>query len=514
MTIYPSLLSPASGTVDDEPAPDATAARPRAIVQLGRLLSTLDNAIRGAMEGIDQDGPWITAEVKKIIVRHGHWIVELADDGPDKGASARLSVRIGTHVIDALSISTGIPVTPDMIEGQTLRMRIRLRLHPRHHLSAQALAIDPAMTQSLRALAADKLRRDLCELGLHDMQPNVAIPRDILHLAIIHPDGSAARSDVDAVLAPLIKRGLLLVDTCAVRFEGHDAAGHLGQALDDILRKTWRPRADLVLIVRGGGSATGMADIETREVAEKIARMPMPVVIGIGHAPDRGILSEVAWKACHTPTAAAVAVRDMVAERATKARDDALAVATIGRQRIDAQEALYTDAGDAIRRNTFRALGDQAKQLTAHDHRIRLAAARFDQKLVTATVNIEALLAELRAGLSGTENAFMQHLGKLAGIARTLRERRDILTLTMERDIACRAEDLAQAHAAKAHADHVADFSGVSYSQVTVRGPDGALVTSAVHARDQPLTLHFHDGAVSVFSHPVEIARMTAVPTP
>lgn len=509
---YPSLLSPpAIGPVDDAPAPyKAAAILPPATIPMHRLLSTLDKAIRDATDGIDRDGIWITAEVKKITVRHGAWFAELVDDGPGRAGSARMAVRIGIQVIDDLMLSTGIPVTPEMIDGQSVRMRVRLRLHPRHHFSAQALAVDPVMTPSLRAAAEDRLRRELQDRGLCGLQRGLPVPHDVRHIAIIHPDGSAARNDVDEVLAPFVERRLLLVDPHPVRFEGPDAAGHLRQALDDIVHKTWRPRADLVLIVRGGGSAAGMADIETLEVAEKIARMPMPVVLGIGHAPDRGILSEVAWKTCPTPTAAAIAVRDMIVERAATAHDNVLTVAGIARQRIGGQEAKCRDAADAIRRSTFRALAEQTDRLTDHDHRIGIATARLDQQVLTAAVDIARLLADLRAGISGEGSAFAQHLEKLWRMGQALCERNEILMVTAERDVACRAAELAQAPA-----PDVVDALHVSDASVVVRGSDGAVITSAGDARDRPLSLHFHDGTVPVVPHHTAITRsVTGVPAP
>jgi exodeoxyribonuclease VII large subunit len=507
--IHPSLLSPpAIDPVNDAPAPDKAAAiLPPATIPMHRLLSTLDKAIRDTTDGIDRDGIWITAEVKKITVRHGAWFAELVDDGPRRAGSARMAVRIGMQVIDDLMLSTGIPVTPEMIDGQSVRMRVRLRLHPRHHFSAQALAIDPVMTPSLRAAAEDRLRRELRERGLDGLQRGLPVPHDVRHIAIIHPDGSAARNDVDEVLAPFVERRLLLVDPHPVRFEGPDAAGHLRQALDDIVHKSWRPRADLVLIVRGGGSAAVMADIETLEVAEKIARLPMPVVLGIGHAPDRGILTDVAWKTCPTPTAAAIAVRDMIVERARKARDHATAIAGIARQRIGGQEALCRDAADAIRRGTFRALAGQADRLTDHEHRIGIATARLDQQVLTAAADLARLLADLRAGVSGEESAFARHLEKLSGMGRVLCGRSEILMVTAERDVAHRAAELA--HAPVAHVTDRADIP------VIVRGADGAAIRSAGDARDRPLTLHFHDGKVPVVPHHTAITRsVTGVPAP
>lgn len=500
MSILPSLLTlPSSGIVSDTPAsaPDTTETSPPAVIPLNGLMSRLDSAIRAAA-GIASDGVWITAEVRKVSTRHGAWFVELADEGARKAASARLAVRIAMHVIDELAHSAGIAVAPEMIDGQTVRMRVQLRLHPRHHLSAQALAIDPAMTPSLQAAAERKLRQELQDLGLCGLQRSLPVPHDIHHVAIVHPDGSAVRGDVDAVLSPLIERRQLIVDTHAIRFEGPDAARNLVQALENIVGQGWRPRADLVLIVRGGGSAAGMADIETLEVAEKIARLPMPVVLGIGHAPDDGILSTVAWMACPTPTAAAIAVRDMIVERATKAHDNARTVAGIARRHIGGQEAACADAAGDLRRATFRILSEQTRHLTAHEHRIGIAAARLDEQLLTADAAITRMVDELRSRITGTDSFFSGQFANLSGLAGILRQRGGVLAATAERDMFRHAAERMLIHASRAPND-----------RVFVSDAAGNAVTSAATARGRPLTLRFPDGDVAVMSCQSTSAQMT-----
>lgn len=66
--------------------------------------------------------------------------------------------------------------------------------------------------------------------------------------------------------------------------------------------------AELVLLVRGGGSFEDLMPFNDENLAITISRCPVPVVTGIGHEPDTTIADLVADLRCSTPTAAAEAV--------------------------------------------------------------------------------------------------------------------------------------------------------------------------------------------------------------
>ena len=81
------------------------------------------------------------------------------------------------------------------------------------------------------------------------------------------------------------------------------------------LRASWRGMrqvvaagAEVVLVVRGGGSFEDLMTFSDERLARTIARCPVPVVTGIGHEPDTTIADMVADVRASTPTAAAEAV--------------------------------------------------------------------------------------------------------------------------------------------------------------------------------------------------------------
>ncbi len=91
--------------------------------------------------------------------------------------------------------------------------------------------------------------------------------------------------------------------------------------------------AEVVLLVRGGGSFEDLMPFNDEGLARAIAAMPVPVVTGIGHEPDTSIADMVADVRASTPTAAAEAVADSRDDIAARLRSMASALAVAQERR-------------------------------------------------------------------------------------------------------------------------------------------------------------------------------------
>lgn len=95
-----------------------------------------------------------------------------------------------------------------------------------------------------------------------------------------------------------------------VPVEGPTAAQDLAGALSAVANAG----AEVVLLVRGGGSFESFMPFNDEGLARAVAACPVPVVTGIGHEPDTSIADMVADLRASTPTGAAEAVSPQAGE--------------------------------------------------------------------------------------------------------------------------------------------------------------------------------------------------------
>lgn len=179
-------------------------------------------------------------------------------------------------------------------------------------------------------LQVANLARELEAMGLMDparKRPLPAYPETIG--LVTSPRGAA----VHDVLRTLRRRyPLARILFAGVPVEGPGAA----DGLVDGLAKVVFAGAEVVLLVRGGGSFEDLMPFNDRRLARTIAACPVPVVTGIGHEPDTSIADMVADVRASTPTAAAEAVAPAQSEIAARLQGLGAAMGHAESRRLDA----------------------------------------------------------------------------------------------------------------------------------------------------------------------------------
>lgn len=118
-------------------------------------------------------------------------------------------------------------------------------------------------------------------------------------IAILAPHGGAAAlTDARAVLTALPDNVHLF--THRIPMGGPAATTEIAKALLSLSRS-----ADLILIVRGGGSTTDLTVWDDAKVVERISDCSVPIVVGVGHSTNPTSAGLAAHHHAITPTAAA-----------------------------------------------------------------------------------------------------------------------------------------------------------------------------------------------------------------
>jgi exodeoxyribonuclease VII large subunit len=144
-------------------------------------------------------------------------------------------------------------------------------------------------------LAFEQLKKRLEEEGLFDAARKKPLPMLPKRVGLITSPTGAAVRDVVRILTRRFPNVHLTL--YPVRVQGAEAAGEIVEALRYFHKKL---AADVILLVRGGGSMEDLWSFNEEIVAREI-----PVISGVGHETDFTIADFVADVRASTPSAAA-----------------------------------------------------------------------------------------------------------------------------------------------------------------------------------------------------------------
>ena len=230
-------------------------------------------------------------------------------------------------------------------------------------------------------LQVAQLARKLELEGLMRPERKRSLPRFPQRIAVVTSPRGKAIHDVINTLRRRYPLAELLVAGVAVEGEGAPAAIAFG------LETASACGAEVVLLVRGGGSYEDLMPFNSEAVARAVSACRVPVVTGIGHEPDDSIADMVADLRASTPTAAAEAVAPSCDEvAAALAREQrALGRALSARVRVATHRVALLAERDVLRdpRNVLGA-ATQALDMA----RLRLARA-LPQRLARDAQRLE-----------------------------------------------------------------------------------------------------------------------------
>jgi exodeoxyribonuclease VII large subunit len=244
--------------------------------------------------------------------------------------------------------------------------------------------------QGALARRFEELKAKLDAEGLFAPERKRPLPPFPGRLALVTSPGSQAYHDVLHRLRtqyPFVR-----VIEAGVSVQGDGAADEMAMAIDIVNRLT---DAELILLVRGGGSPEELAAFNEERLARAIFASRIPVVTGVGHETDHTIADFVADVRAATPSlAAAIAVPDAASLVQRIGQLHRACTATI-RQRLRLERNRWLEQNRALlRANPETRLRERRRRGKELSQGMRRA---MEAHLRTKRVRLDALQAQLLA---------------------------------------------------------------------------------------------------------------------
>lgn len=152
----------------------------------------------------------------------------------------------------------------------------------------------------LAALERELLRQQLEAEGLFAPERKRPLPARPRYIGVVTSESGAVWHDIQHVLTRRVPQSTLLLAPAAV--QGASSPASVIRALESLQADG---RAEVIIVARGGGSASDLASFDDESLARAVFGSPIPVVSAIGHETDWTLLDLVADARAPTPSAAA-----------------------------------------------------------------------------------------------------------------------------------------------------------------------------------------------------------------
>jgi len=229
-----------------------------------------------------------------------------------------------------------------------------------------------------------RLKAELEAEGLFSPERKRSIPTSPQRIGVVTSATGAALRDVLDTLRRRMPLAEVVLAPSAV--QGEEAPAQLIHAIGQL--NALRPRPEVILLVRGGGSIEDLWAFNDHQVVRAVAASEVPVISGVGHETDFTLCDFAADLRAPTPTAAAeLATQTTVSDLREQAKAVALQLADLtlwllGRNREEitaaAGELRYYSPGRRIQsdRQRLDELGRRVQ--SAQSHRLALQGSELD----------------------------------------------------------------------------------------------------------------------------------------
>lgn len=241
----------------------------------------------------------VVGEVASFKVNQGKWVFF---DIKDEKASVSCFMTLW---------SLRVPLE----DGMKVVVRAVPKLTKWGKFSLTVSAVQPVGEGSLKK-AYEMLKKKLTAEGLFDVAKKRPLPEDLTRLGVISSTQAAGYADFIKIINA--RWGGMKVQVAHTQVQGMDAPDQIIRAL-----RYFNERAEVqvIVILRGGGSADDLSCFNDEALVREIAGSRIPVITGIGHEIDESLADLAADVRASTPSnAAEMLTKDRTEELSKLAR--------------------------------------------------------------------------------------------------------------------------------------------------------------------------------------------------
>lgn len=430
---------------------DIRSERPDALslTQLNRLVKTaLDEALPGTY--------WVRAETSEVRVNatSGHCYLEFVEKDETTGQLvAKSRGTIWARNFAVLRTYFEQETKQTFISGLKVLVNVSVGYHELYGLSLTVHDIDPSYTLGDMARKRMEVIRRLQEEGVFDLNKELTLAILPQRIAVISSPTAAGYEDFVNQLTHNDYCFPFYVKLFPALMQGEKTEESVIAALDRIYAH--RELFDVVVLIRGGGSAADLSSFDSYTLAANCAQFPLPIITGIGHERDDSVVDNVAHTRMKTPTAVAAFLINRMAE----------------------QLALL----DELRRTVCEATRNQ---LTVKKTTWQILATRFPVFVTGHLERHRADLHTLTARLSSVPQLLEKHTEQLELVPVHIRKAADAMLTRHTHELA-----LSEQHIKLASPDHILKRG------YTLTLKDGKIVKHAADlSADDEISVRFTDG--------------------
>jgi len=407
-------------------------------------LSELNERISDAVKDRFSRTYWIQAETSDVRINasSGHCYLEFIEKEQLTGqivAKARGTIWARTFYVlkPYFEEATG----QAFVSGLKVLVNVSVEFHKLYGYSLTVHEIDPSYTIGDLVKKRKEIVSRLQKEGIFDANRELPFPILPQRIAIISSPTAAGYEDFINQLLSNKSGYPFYFKLFPSIMQGEKSEASIIDAFDKIC--AYIEYFDVVVIIRGGGSASDLNCFDSYLLAAHCAQFPLPVITGIGHERDDTVVDMVAHTRMKTPTAVAaflIGQMDVQAEelngcqqticmKASKILSDSQAtlnrVATqlpsmisyiIERNRtrlfaltgdlsgvrlfVEKRQSLLTEAGQNIKNRIETLLSDKNRELELHEQFLKMASPDYILKKGYTLVLKEGKLIKYASELS------------------------------------------------------------------------------------------------------------------